>query len=157
MRVSALGFGVGVVLTLLLGVGALYAYDQQYAGRVLPGVHVGTVDLSGLTPETAASRLLDTYGGLSNGKAVVNGPNGPVVITYQSLGRTLATDQLVAEAMAVGRDGKRHRPCRCERAHCVRGVTIAPRVTFDAAALATRINQAADGLEVSALEASVGW
>ena len=150
-----LAFGVGFVVTLLLGVGALYAYDQQYTGRVLPGVHVGTVDLSGLTPPSAASRLLETYGGLSNGKVVVNGPNGPVVITYESLGRTLATDQLVAEAMAVGRDGNAIERAVATSRTAIRGVTIAPRMTFDAAALATRINQAADGLEVSALEASV--
>jgi vancomycin resistance protein YoaR len=151
----ALAFGVGFVVTLLLGVGALYAYDQQYTGRVLQGVHVGTVDLSGLTPPSAASRLLDTYGGLSNGKVVVNGPNGPVVITYESLGRTLATDQLVAEAMAVGRDGNAIERAVATSRTAIRGVTIEPRMTFDAAALATRINQAANGLEVSALEASV--
>ena len=36
------------------GVGALYAYDQQYVGRVLPGVRVGAVDLSGLDAAAAA-------------------------------------------------------------------------------------------------------
>jgi vancomycin resistance protein YoaR len=151
----ALAFGIGLVVALLVGVGALYAYDQQYTGRVLPGVHVGTVDLSGLTPRTAASRLLETYGGLSSGKVVVNAPNGPVVITYQSLGRTLATDQLVAEAMAVGRDGNAIDRAVANARTAIRGVTIAPRMTFDAASLATRINQAADALDVSSLEASV--
>ena len=156
MRVRfALAFGIGLVVALLLGVGALYAYDQQYTGRVLPGVRVGTVDLSGLTPRTAASRLLETYGGLSSGKVVVNGPSGPVVITYQSLGRTLATEQLVAEAMAVGRDGTPIDRAVANARTAIRGVTIAPRMTFDAAALAARINQVADGLDVSALEASV--
>jgi vancomycin resistance protein YoaR len=151
----ALAFVIGLVVALLLGVGALYAYDQQYTGRVLPGVRVGTVDLSGLTPRTAASRLLETYGGLSSGKVVVNGPSGPVVITYQSLGRTLATEQLVNEAMAVGRDGTPIDRAVANARTAIRGVTIAPRMTFDAAALATRINQVADGLDVSALEASV--
>jgi vancomycin resistance protein YoaR len=151
----ALAFGTGLVFTLLLGVGALYAYDQQYTGRVLPGVRVGTVDLSGLTPRTAASRLLETYGGLSRGKVVVNGPNGPAVITYESLGRTLATEELVAEAMAVGRDGNAIDRAVANARTAIRGVTIAPRMTFDAAALAMRINLAADALDVSALEASV--
>jgi vancomycin resistance protein YoaR len=151
----ALAFGIGLIITLLLGVGALYAYDQQYTGRVLPGVRVGTVDLSGLTPRTAASRLLETYGGLSSGKVVINGPDGPLAITYQSLGRTLATDQLVAEAMAVGRDGTAIDRAVANARTAIRGVTIAPRMTFDAAALAMRINQAADGLDVSALEASL--
>jgi vancomycin resistance protein YoaR len=156
MRVRfALAFVFGLVVALLLGVGALYAYDQQYTGRVLPGVRVGTVDLSGLTPRTAASRLLETYGGLSSGKVVVNGPSGSVVITYQSLGRTLATEQLVAEAMAVGRDGTPIDRAVANARTAIRGVTIAPRMTFDAAALAWRINQVADALDVSALEASV--
>ena len=150
-----LAFAFGLVVALLLGVGALAAYDQQYAGRVLPGVRVGTVDLSGLTPHTAASRLLETYGGLSSGKVVINGPSGPTAITYQSLGRTLATDQLVTEAMAVGRDGNAIDRAVANARTAVRGVTIPPRMTFDVAALATRINQAADGLEVSALDAQV--
>ena len=150
-----LAFAFGLVVALLLGVGALAAYDQQYAGRVLPGVRVGTVDLSGLTPHTAASRLLETYGGLSSGKVVINGPSGPTAITYQSLGRTLATDQLVTEAMAVGRDGNAIDRAVANARTAVRGVTISPRMTFDVAALATRINQAADGLEVSALDAQV--
>ena len=150
-----LAFAFGLVVALLLGVGALAAYDQQYAGRVLPGVRVGTVDMSGLTPHTAASRLLETYGGLSSGKVVINGPSGPTAITYQSLGRTLATDQLVTEAMAVGRDGNAIDRAVANARTAVRGVTISPRMTFDVAALATRINQAADGLEVSALDAQV--
>ena len=40
-------FLIGLIATLGLGAGALYAYDQQYTGRVLPGVTVGGVDLSG--------------------------------------------------------------------------------------------------------------
>ena len=40
----------------LIGAGALYAYDQQYVGRVLPGVRVGSVDLSGLDARRRAAR-----------------------------------------------------------------------------------------------------
>src|SRR4029079_14286227 len=97
----------------------------------------------------------ETHGVLSRDKAVFTGRSGPVVITYQSLGRTLATEQLVAEAMAVGRDGTPIDRAVANARTAIRGVTIAPRMRFDAAALATRINQVADGLDVSALEASV--
>ena len=38
-----IAFLVGLVAALLLGAGALYAYDQQYAGRILPGVSIGSV------------------------------------------------------------------------------------------------------------------
>src|SRR4029078_11994731 len=50
-------FLLRLTAVLAIGVGALYAYDQQYQGRILPGVHVGAVNLSGLTPDEAAARL----------------------------------------------------------------------------------------------------
>jgi hypothetical protein len=49
----AVAFLVGLLAALGIGAGALYAYDQQYTGRVLPGVRIGAVDLSGLGPGEA--------------------------------------------------------------------------------------------------------
>ena len=43
-------FLLGLLAVLGIGVGALYAYDQQYQGRILPGVQVGDVDLVGPDP-----------------------------------------------------------------------------------------------------------
>jgi hypothetical protein len=56
-------FVIGLLAVLGVGVGALYAYDQQYQDRILPGVHVGEVDLSGLTPAEGARRLEAAYEG----------------------------------------------------------------------------------------------
>ena len=57
---AALRFGVaflvGLIAAMALGAGALYAYDQQYVGRVLPGVSVGDVDLSGPDRSRGAGR-----------------------------------------------------------------------------------------------------
>ena len=61
-------FALGLVAALLLGVGALYAYDRQFTGRILPGVHVGSVDLSGLTADEARAALQQGYGSLSDGR-----------------------------------------------------------------------------------------
>ena len=36
-----------------VGAGAFYAWGHQYDGRVLPGVHVGSTDLGGLTRDQA--------------------------------------------------------------------------------------------------------
>ena len=52
-----LAFVLGLMAALLLGVGALYAYDRQFSGRILPGVHVGSVDLSGLDADEARAAL----------------------------------------------------------------------------------------------------
>ena len=59
----AVAFLVGLLLALGVGAGAMYAYDQQYTGRVLPGVRVGSVDLSGLTPDAARAALGAAYHG----------------------------------------------------------------------------------------------
>src|SRR4051812_5898291 len=98
-------FLVGVLAVLALGTGAIYAYDQQYAGRILPGVRVGSTELSGMTPDQAAAALSDTYRNLSDGRILVRTPDGQKVITYQEIGRAFDTEGLVADAMAVGRDG----------------------------------------------------
>ena len=82
----AVAFLVGLVLALGLGTGALYAYDQQYTGRVLPGVAVGDVDLSGLTPDAARAALQGAYHGYADGRIVLTGPDGLAVITYAEIG-----------------------------------------------------------------------
>ena len=76
----ALAFVVGLLIALALGLGAMLWYDAQYAGRVLPGVSVGSVDLSGLTPEAARTTLDAEYAGLSDGQLVLAGPDGPIVV-----------------------------------------------------------------------------
>jgi hypothetical protein len=60
----AIAFLLGVVLVVGAGGGALFAYGQQYSGRVLPGVRVGVTVLSGLAPEADGKALGDAYASL---------------------------------------------------------------------------------------------
>ena len=79
-RSLALRFGVSFVLGFLLavgiGAGALYAWGQQYDGRVLPGVRVGSTDLGGLTREQAEAAIANAYGSLGTGQITLTGPDG---------------------------------------------------------------------------------
>ena len=50
-RRFAIAFVLGLLVALAAGVGAIYAYDQQYLNRVLPGVRIGTVG-AGVTSAT---------------------------------------------------------------------------------------------------------
>src|SRR5947207_13109453 len=92
-------FGIGLVAVLLLGAGALYAYDRQFEGRVLPGVHVGSVDLSGLSVAEASTRLSAAYADLGNGQLVLSGAGSQSSVSYPSLDRHLDVDGLVADAV----------------------------------------------------------
>jgi len=148
-------FLIGLVVTLGLGAGALYAYDQQYTGRVLPGVTVGGIDLSGQTPDQARATLDGAYGATTDGQIKLVGPDGTTVITYAEIGRRLDTEALVDQALAVGRDGSAIDRVVANARTAVRGVDLEPRVTFDAEKLASRINAVAAGLRIQAVEASV--
>ena len=54
-RVAVTAAVVG--LLLLVGAGAVYAYDRAHADRIGEGVSVGAVDVSGLTPAQARAKL----------------------------------------------------------------------------------------------------
>src|SRR5918995_2219337 len=100
----AVAFIVGLLVATVAGVGALYAYDQQYIGRVLPGVRVGPVDLSGLAPAVAADRLREAYGSLGEGEITLTTPAGDTTISYADFGRGPDIEAMVADALAVGRE-----------------------------------------------------
>lgn len=148
-------FLVGLMVALLVGVGAIYAYDQQYVGRVLPGVRVGSVDLSGLEPAVAADRLRAEYASLSEGEIVLDGPDGPITVTYDAVGRRADVEAMVADAMAVGRAGNPIERAIADARTALRGVTLAPRVTFDPDVVADLIATPVDRLARRPVEARV--
>jgi vancomycin resistance protein YoaR len=148
-------FLVGLLLATVVGVGALYAYDQQYVGRVLPGVRIGAVDLSGLDPATAAQRLRDTYAPLGEGEIVLTSPAGDSTISYADIGRGPDIEAMLAEAMAVGREGNAAERFIADARTAFRGVTLEPRVTYDADALAKHIVAYADSLAREPVNGSV--
>jgi vancomycin resistance protein YoaR len=151
----AIAFVVGLVAALALGVGALYAYDQQYAGRILPGVNIGGVDVSGLDPATATERLHAEYAALGEGTIVLAGPDGPIEIDYADVGRQADIEGMIAEAMALGRSGNPIDRAIADARTALRGVTITPRVTFDPTATADRIRGRVGLLRLDPEDASV--
>ena len=148
-------FLIGLVAATAIGVGALYAYDQQYSGRVLPGVTVDGHDLGGMSPDAASAALANAYADLSEGRIVVTAPDGEHVITYADIGRRLDTEALVAEALAVGRSGSPLDRAVADTRTAFRGVTLSPRVTFDADALARRVVAIAASLAIDPADASI--
>jgi vancomycin resistance protein YoaR len=151
----ALAFAAGLLLAAVVGAGALYAYDQQYVGRVLPGVRVGTVDLSGLEPARAGDRLRDAYGSLGDGEVVVRTAEGRTAISFADIARGPHIEAMVAEAMAVGREGNALERVIADARTALRGVTLHPRVTYDADALAERVVAYAESVDREPVEASV--
>ncbi|HKG57689.1 MAG TPA: VanW family protein [Candidatus Limnocylindrales bacterium] len=148
-------FVVGLVAVLALGAGVLYAYDQQYEGRILPGVRVGAVDLSGLSAAAARDRLNAAYANLATGELVLTGPSGPTSISYADLGRHVDAAALVASAAAIGHAGGPIERAIGNARTALRGVSIEPQVAFDKAALAARVRDVTSNVEVAPVDATV--
>jgi vancomycin resistance protein YoaR len=136
----AAAFGFGLFAALALGAAALYAYDRHYEGRVLPGVRVGSVDLSGMWPADARAALDTAYAALADGQLTLRTPVGSRSVSYADIGRRLDTEALVAEALGTGRSGNLVDRVVANTRTALRGVTIQPRVVIEAGTLQDEVD-----------------
>ena len=151
----AVAFLLGLVAALGIGVGALYAYDQDYQGRILPGVHVGTLDLSGLTRDEASARLHERYDQLAEGTAVLVAGDREIVLPYARAGRGPAVDTMVDQALSVGRAGNPVERAIANARTAMRGIQIAPQVRYDQEALTRWVNSIAAAQHVTPVDATI--
>ncbi len=150
-----LAFVLGVALVAGVGGGALYAYGQQYTGRILPGVHVGDVDLSGLAPSAGREALTSAYASLGAGHVLVPGPDGDLTIGYAEIGRQIDVDALIASAIDAGRRGEPVADLIGVPQAALRGITLQPVVTYDRTKLAAAVATAARVIDQAPVDASV--
>ena len=93
MRTRAVVIAAVVGVLVLVGAGAVYAYDRAHAEEIGKGVRVGGVDVSGLTPEQARAKLRS---------AVLEPLSRPVVVRARGKRFTLTPERA---KVAVDIDG----------------------------------------------------
>ena len=143
------------VLLVAAAAGGLYAWDRGYEGRILPGVAVGTTDISGMTRDEAVAAVAAAYP-LGAGSLVLRAPERDLVIPYADLGRRADVDRLVDEAMAAGRREALPQRLLVQVRQAVQGSTIVPRdALLDEAALAARVTAVLRTLDHAAIDATV--
>ena len=151
----AVAFLVGLIAALALGAGALYAYDQQYTGKILPGVRVGNIELAGLTREQAVARVADEYQSVGEGAIQLNTPDGPFQVPYELIERHVDADALVDAALGVGRSGTTVDRVIAGARTALRGASVEPSVSFDVESVARNIERLARSLDRNPVDASV--
>ena len=151
----ALAFLLGVTLVVGAGGGALYAYGQQYTGRILPGVRVGEVDLSGLTPDAARSALADAYAPLGGGHVVVAGPDGDLLIGYGEIGRRADVDAMLDAALGAGRQGEPVADLIGAPQAALHGIRLEPLVVYDQAKLEAAVAAVAKTIDRAPVDATL--
>jgi vancomycin resistance protein YoaR len=148
-------FIVGLLAVLAVGVAGMYAYDAAHDGRILPGVHVGSVDVSGMDRTQAVAALQEAYAGYASGDLVVHTALGDRPIAFASFDRRADIDAMIEAAMGVGRDGTPVDRGVAEVRAVLHGVVVLPMVTLDKALLAERIDAALTPLESEPLNATI--
>ena len=116
---------------LLTGAGALYAYDQQYDGRILPGVRVGIGrPVRPHARRRAVERSPTTYGvAVGEGGSLLSGVETAQVITYAEIGR--ATGRRCARRRGAWRSDAAGSPLDravADARTALRGVALDPSV-----------------------------
>jgi vancomycin resistance protein YoaR len=147
-------FVVGLLLALFVAGGALYAYDQQYVGRVLPGVRIGNLDLSGMPVAAARDRIAQEYAGIAQGTVAVTLNGQTTEIPYSDFDRHVDANRLAIEAFAVGRATGTLDRLVGELQTITRGVELQPTVVLDPAKLQARVHDIAQAAESDPVDAS---
>jgi vancomycin resistance protein YoaR len=159
-RPLALRFGfafvLGFMLAIGIGTGVLYAWGQQYDGRILPGVSVGSADLGGLTREQAEAEIASAYGWLGSGQILLTGPDGQMTtISYADVGRGPDTSALLDAALAAGRRGEPLANLISAPEVAIHGVTLDSAVAYDRDKLAAAVATLATTIDQSPADASL--
>jgi vancomycin resistance protein YoaR len=159
-RSLAFRFGIAAVVGFLLavgvGVGGLYAYGQQYQGRVLPGVRIGSTELGGLTREQAETEISKAYGSLGAGQITLTGPDGHATnISYADVGRGPDASALVDAAFAAGRQGEPIADLIAGPRAAIHGLNVEPAVAYDRAKLAAAVEALAARIDRTPVSAAV--
>jgi lipoprotein-anchoring transpeptidase ErfK/SrfK len=155
MRTRAVVIAAVVGLFVLVGAGAVYAYDHAHAERIGKGVRVGGVDVSGLNAEQARAKLRS---------AVLDPLSRPVVV--RALGKRY---KLTAEQARVGvdidgsvraaMDRSREGSVLARTWRTLRGESLSADVTLDIsyskAAIASLVQRVAEAVDEPAVDANV--
>ena len=148
------GFGVGFVLALGLAAAALLAYDAGYDGRILPGVHVGDVDVSGLS-HTQASEALSSAFPYDDGRVVVRTVADDLSVDYGEFARRADVEAMIAAAMGAGRTGSPFERAVAEVRMALDPVSLEPQMALDAPALTATIEAALARLDLEPVDSQV--
>jgi vancomycin resistance protein YoaR len=137
----AIAFGLAAAATMLLLTAAAVAAFGASANRVVPGVRVGSIDVSGLTRDQVVARLQTSYSYLGQGKATVSTPAGAAAITYQQAGRGPDVEIMTDAAMSVGHSGNPIEDAVVMLRSGAEGRSLPIVVLIDPTAVATRVRQ----------------
>ncbi|HEY6570312.1 MAG TPA: peptidoglycan binding domain-containing protein, partial [Candidatus Limnocylindrales bacterium] len=154
LRLAA-GFVLGLVLVGGAAAAGLYAWDQSYEARVLPGVTAAGVNLAGMDRAQATAALDQAYQSVTSGTVVLQTPDGDLSVPYSQFGRRVDTAAMADAALRAGRDGTMAERALGQLRLALTGTNIEPNLLFDERALAAAVAAALHPFERAPIDAQV--
>lgn len=136
---------------------AWIGYEAAYAGRIVPGVTVAGLDLSGATEAHARRLLRERLGDRFDGRVVLTVAGHEFEAAYRDVGRTFDADATLAAAMAVGRTGEPQVRLQERLAVLGGGVAVEPVLRFDSLPLRAWLETLGAELDRPGRPATVAW
>ena len=149
-------FLLGALVTIALAGAAALAVDASYQGRILPGVRVGGVDLSGLDRQQAATALESSFGADGEGAVVIRTTAGDASVPFREFSRRPDIGAMIDAAMAAGRAAGPVERAFIEQRIALWGLQLEPRIALDAAALESDVTVALARLDREPMDATIG-
>ncbi len=147
-------FVVAVFLGAAAVAGGLAAYHASLAGRILPGISVGGVDVGGLTPDEAHAAVADRLRDLGTGTVVLATGMGSLSIEFADVRRHADVDAMLDQAAAVGRGGSWLDETIAAIRTRFEPRSIDVRLTFDPAVAAAKVSGWADRMDLAPRDAA---
>ena len=150
-----LAFAVGVAVSAALLSVAAFAIAGAYSNRVAPGVHVGSVDVSGLTRDQMIGQLQAAYAYLDEGEVKVTTPTGVASISYKQAGRQPDVGLMADAAMKIGHTGYPIADASYIIRSAIQGQSLPIVVRVDPVAVASLVHKLVAANQLAAVDAQV--
>ncbi len=148
---------ISVVSIFVLAAVIAFAYASMNSGRVLPGVTIGEIAVSGLPPAEVEQLIRAELPDVGEGSLRLHIGGIDHEVPYSEIGRDYDMDAMLNSAMGVGRAGN---PLD-QLANQLRGmfgtVEIAPIIVFNSELLTSRVASIAHAAQVTPSNASITY
>ncbi|MEA2677379.1 MAG: hypothetical protein QOJ81_1520 [Chloroflexota bacterium] len=155
MRRMAFTFGVTLLAVMLFGAAFAVGYARVNEGRVLPGVDVAGVSLSGLDRPSAAARLRQTLPDLSRGQLVIDIGDASKSVPFAAFGRDYDMDFMLDQVLGVGRAPNFIEQLQEQLRTLISGTSVSPVAAWDNDALAQKVAAIALAAQREPIEAAL--
>ena len=148
-----IAFAAAACLALL--VSALAVFEMAYADRILPGVRVWDVDLSGLTLDVAERALLQRFTGLYDPILTLRAPGRQSPVAPAALGLRVDASATAHSAFQLGRGGPPLSALSAQFDLIRSGADVAPLIALDPNAASAYLDALAAELNVEPRDVNV--